>query len=286
MTEGVDTTTATRDSAQAQTWTLSETRMFVYDATSSPEGFAAAGWNCIFERRVDAAQTVTDTAYVWGLDLSGSMQGAGGIGGLLQASRNVGGGVPTATLFAYDGNGNVTAMVDAADGSVVARYDYSPFGMTVLADGPAAAANPWRFSSKYHDSETALVYYGYRYYSSELGRWISKDPHFSSLVETTARSSSELAALSRFVANRPVGRIDFLGRWPLCACLTPVPAPPTPLTKPGMFRLTTAAGTCVGAVLPGRCCTGACRRVFLWESVTAPGGLRWQLVIKAAFGCI
>jgi RHS repeat-associated protein len=48
--------------------------------------------------------------------------------------------------------------------------------MTVLVDGPAAAANPWRFSTKYHDSETSLVYYGYRYYSPELGRWVNRDP--------------------------------------------------------------------------------------------------------------
>jgi RHS repeat-associated protein len=198
---------------QTQTWTLSETRMFVYDLPAVPapgtqsQALQAGQWNCIFERRVDAAQTVTDTAYVWGLDLSGSMQGAGGVGGLLQASGNVGGALRAAIFYVYDGSrprpsggdglskgaqrategssesegrtatfGNVTALVDAADGSVVARYDYSPFGMTVLADGPAAAANPWRFSTKYHDSETSLVYYGYRYYSPEFGRWIKRDP--------------------------------------------------------------------------------------------------------------
>jgi len=34
----------------------------------------------------------------------------------------------------------------------------------------------FRFSSEYHDSETNLVYYNYRYYSPELGRWLSRDP--------------------------------------------------------------------------------------------------------------
>jgi RHS repeat-associated protein len=230
MTAGEDRITVLRDSAQAQaqtqtqaqTWTLSETRTFVYDlpampapGTQSPKAprlqklcfqhcgqVQAGGWNCIFERHVDAAQTVTDTAYVWGLDLSGSMQGAGGIGGLLQASQNTGGGVPAAMLFVYDGNGNVTALVDAADGSVVARYDYSPFGMTVLADGPAAAANPWRFSSKEHDA-TGLVYYGYRYYSPELGRWINRDP---------ADESGGINQLA-FCSNRPSNTVDSLGLW-------------------------------------------------------------------------
>ena len=33
-----------------------------------------------------------------------------------------------------------------------------------------------RFSTKYYDAETDLYYYGYRYYSPSLGRWISRDP--------------------------------------------------------------------------------------------------------------
>jgi len=35
---------------------------------------------------------------------------------------------------------------------------------------------PHRFSTKYYDAETDLYYYGYRYYSPSLGRWISRDP--------------------------------------------------------------------------------------------------------------
>ena len=31
-------------------------------------------------------------------------------------------------------------------------------------------------STKYFDDETELAYYGYRYYSPEMGRWISRDP--------------------------------------------------------------------------------------------------------------
>ena len=32
-------------------------------------------------------------------------------------------------------------------------------------------ANPFRFSAKYTDAETGLLYYGFRYYQSSLGRW-------------------------------------------------------------------------------------------------------------------
>ena len=31
-------------------------------------------------------------------------------------------------------------------------------------------------SSEVADDETGLVYYNYRYYSAELGRWLSRDP--------------------------------------------------------------------------------------------------------------
>ena len=49
------------------------------------------------------------------------------------------------------------------------------FAMTV-SSGEYAEENPFRFSSEYSDMETGLVYYNYRYYSPELGRWLSRDP--------------------------------------------------------------------------------------------------------------
>ena len=39
-----------------------------------------------------------------------------------------------------------------------------------------ARANPFRFSTKYQDDESDLVYYGYRYYGASAGRWLSRDP--------------------------------------------------------------------------------------------------------------
>ena len=73
-----------------------------------------------------------------------------------------------------DANKNVTELSDES-GSVVAHYEYSPFGYLTKATGDHAANNPLRFSSEYFDEETGLVYYNYRYYNPELGRWISRD---------------------------------------------------------------------------------------------------------------
>lgn len=37
-----------------------------------------------------------------------------------------------------NGNGNVMALVNAADGTVAANYDYGPFGEVIRSTGPMA----------------------------------------------------------------------------------------------------------------------------------------------------
>ena len=74
-----------------------------------------------------------------------------------------------------DANKNVTELSDE-NGEVIAHYEYSPFGSLTKVTGNYAGNNPFRFSSEYFDEETGLVYYNYRYYNPELGRWISRDP--------------------------------------------------------------------------------------------------------------
>lgn len=78
-------------------------------------------------------------------------------------------------FYHTDANKNVTELTDC-EGAVVAHYEYSPFGMVTKLSGDYAATNPFRFSSEYYDSETGLVYYNYRYYDPQLGRWLSRDP--------------------------------------------------------------------------------------------------------------
>ena len=51
-----------------------------------------------------------------------------------------------------------------------------PFGNMIAQSGTEADDNPFRFSIKSYDEETGLSYYGYRYYSAGLGRWLSRDP--------------------------------------------------------------------------------------------------------------
>lgn len=51
--------------------------------------------------------------------------------------------------------------------------------------------------------EVNLYYYGYRYYSAKLGRWISRDP----MGEALSRN------LIFFVSNSPTINIDLFGMW-------------------------------------------------------------------------
>jgi RHS repeat-associated protein len=130
--------------------------------------FAYDGWNLL--ATLDN-QLSTLKAFLWGMDMSGTSHGAGGVGGLL-AIRDASG----SHLAGYDGNGNLAVLVNATSGAVSANYEYGPFGELLRATGVFAKNNPFRFSTKYQDDETDLLYYGFRYYIPSSGRWLSCDP--------------------------------------------------------------------------------------------------------------
>jgi RHS repeat-associated protein len=142
------------------TWLLDSRYYFVWD-----------GWNLSME--LDGDMTPI-RSYGWGLDLSRSEQGAGGVGGLLFETLHTGASAGTYHTT-YDGNGNLASLRNSG-GLAVARYEYGPFGETVTSRDVLAGVNPFRFSTKYQDAETGLLYYGYRYYSAGMGRWLSRDP--------------------------------------------------------------------------------------------------------------
>ena len=142
------------------TWDNTADTRYLYD-----------GWNLAAELdyKLNPTYGSTISSYVWGLDLSGTMQGAGGVGGLLWATTGT-----TSHAPAYDGNGNIIAWIDLATGTKVSETDYDAFGNVIQISG--TNPTPFGFSTKYLDSETGLNYYGFRYYNPSTGRWLSKDP--------------------------------------------------------------------------------------------------------------
>ncbi len=109
------------------------------------------------------------------LDLSGTFDEAGGIGGLL-AITQLSTSQPSTHRACADANGNVSALMNADSGQESARYEYDPFGNTLRATGPAARANSLRFSTQFTDDLTRRVKYLYRDYDAGTGRWLSRDP--------------------------------------------------------------------------------------------------------------
>lgn len=136
-------------------------------ATTNSTRFVWDGWLLLAELNADNSVRAYN---VHGLDLSQSLQGAGGIGGLLCRIES-----GTDYLFTFDGNGNVTDVLDT-NANVVAHYEFDPFGMTVTQSGSYADQNPWRFSTKQIEPAWNLYYYGSRFYSPSLHTWINRDP--------------------------------------------------------------------------------------------------------------
>jgi len=147
---------------------------------------------------LNAANTTVKTV-TRGLDLSGSMEGAGGIGGLLGMKD----GTSTASYVA-DGNGNIAALY-GEQGESTAVYQYDGFGNKVVSNGSMSESNPFQWSSKYFHQPSGLVAYEFRFYSPAMGRWINRDP-----IEEAGGIN-----LYGFVGNDPLNSIDPLGldRW-------------------------------------------------------------------------
>jgi RHS repeat-associated protein len=135
-------------------WVKTNEVHFIYD-----------GYRLVQERDTNNNVLVT---YTRGLDLSGSLQGAGGIGGLL--ARTDGNG---STFYHADGAEDITALMDGSQ-NVLARYLYNPFGKLVGTWGSMAGVNEMQFSSMpQHDG---LELYPFRAYEPNFQRFLNQDP--------------------------------------------------------------------------------------------------------------
>ena len=177
-------------------------RYFIYD-----------GWNLLAEytgtvHTSGTAPALTlEQTYLWGKDLSGTFQGAGGVGGLLAADLKTGGsGVAGLYCPYYEANGNIRGYLspNQTNSSLPAcSWTFDPFGNVTTSSNEisVAARLPFRFSSKYFDSENGMYYYGYRYYDPLTGRWPSRDP-------VGERGGMNLYG---FVGNDGLNAFDYLG---------------------------------------------------------------------------
>jgi len=169
---------------QTNQWKLTNEVRYVYDH------------NLVIQER--DSNNVPKLTYTRGLDLSRSLQGAGGIGGLLALTQNG----TTNQHFYYDddGAGNITGLFDT-NLNLVAYYLYDPFGNPTFASGSVAGLNRCGFSSKEFMANPRVAYFGGRFYDPGLQRFLNQDP----IGENAGIN------LYPYVENDPVNRIDPFG---------------------------------------------------------------------------
>ncbi len=146
------------------------------------------------------------------------------MGGLLTVQVGAAGPATLANTVhfaAYDGNGNVAALVSSADGSETARYEYGPFGEVIRATGPMAKVNPVRFSTQYADDVTGDVKYKHRDLDIDQGRFLSRDPAGEIGSRLQRRDGREVSLaeednLYRFAGNNGINQFDKLGLRTCC----------------------------------------------------------------------
>jgi len=157
------------------------TTRFVYD-----------GWNMIQE-----SNNADTNRYIWGLDLSQTLQDVGGVGALLSAATESDGN----SYFVFeDANGNVTDYVDI-NGAIVAHYDFDAYGNIISSAGSKKDDFLFRFSTKYFDRETGLYAYIFRDYSLKTARWLAREP-----LEENGGGNLYL-----YLNNDPISWVDYIG---------------------------------------------------------------------------
>lgn len=120
-------------------------------------------------------------------------------------------GIPYAPI--HDHRGNMCCLINASTGEMAESYRYSAFGeLTVFSAtgtplAQSALNTPWLFSSKRYDIETGLIFYGKRYYSPSIGKWLTKDP-----LGSIDGTNSYL-----FLHNNPLSQIDTHGLFSISA---------------------------------------------------------------------
>lgn len=129
-------------------------------------------WKAV-EERLDT-ETDAERQYVWGADNRNNL--------VLRDRDTTGNGTLDERLYATrDAMSSGAAVLDTS-GAVQERYGYSAFGKrTVMAadfSDRSGTNYDWTyaFHGEFLDLETMLVNYGFRYYESEIGRWLGRDP--------------------------------------------------------------------------------------------------------------
>ena len=180
------------------------------------EYYYSAGWQVLEVRRDDGKSrsseptlaTTLREQYVWSpryIDAPILRDRDNAAGGHL---GKTGSGLDERLYYLTDANFNVTTLVNTG-GDAVERYTYDPYGKLTIYDGtwsstqaPTTYNNEVLYCGYRYDTETGLYQVRNRYYSTELGRSISRDPLGYGAGDVN---------LYRYVGNRPLMHTDPTG---------------------------------------------------------------------------
>lgn len=143
----------------------------------------------------------------------------------------------------YDLDGSVGCLVDLESREVVESYAYTAFGEEVIRNRSGSliatsfVGNPWRYRGKRVDEESGLIWFGYRYYDSAIGRWLTRDP----------LGTVDSLNLYLYAHNNPIKYIDRMGLEveinPECPCIH---------GHPGYYHRTVPGCGCICGIEEGR----------------------------------
>ena len=116
-------------------------------------------------------KTVTTRQFVWdGLSIAEERDGNNSVVKRFYAQGQLNGATPV--FYTRDHLGSVRETANSA-GSLLARYDYDPYGRRTLTSGTDVA--DFGFTGHFYHAQSKLHLAPYRAYDADTGRWISRD---------------------------------------------------------------------------------------------------------------
>ena len=124
-------------------------------------------------------------------------------------------GSPGGVFYYFSDHLKTASVVTDSVGNIKSESDYYPWGGEIQFVN--VDSNHYKFTGKERDSESGLDYFGARYYSNRLGRFITPDwAAKATAVPYAEFSDPQSLNLYSYVRNVPTVRGDPDGHCPIC----------------------------------------------------------------------